>query len=676
MFAILRAYSSSAYDGVIPSQLSVTERANLMLDPVVRQGNGANIPFLHSAARSFQSKVAEDLMAELLPDEHPDAIEPERFLIKPITIDQAQKVIVSKHYYKHYLGLTEDSCRLLQPPPKGITLRFLSGYFAIPKPHTDPPSARAIFSGSQLSKLFTKPVSINLPRIPDLLHVIGRPRSRKPVLVIGDAKHCFHFYCLPSRWRAYTAMDWRTLSPTGWTTNRVCWAFAPMGFSRSPSWAEAGGWICIWYALGLTYAHNLPLVFDSPSLPSICHLKDAKSDDTVSVLWIDNFFHLCFSKEDACCYAKSLHFSMDVAGLKLKYLDIFYPTSMSVDIRKNETRPEYLGMEFALRYLKSSRDTDKQLFYLVWRHDPKRLIEWRVVAVCTCRGIAILTGRLVWDATICLKALCHISDCISMLRRAAKLAARAAGNWDAPYTGENDDPLQGLKDLEALNEHVQSVVFRNSNYQECWISIPLSLSEIVVVRICTDASHSGYCWMFFTEHGIDSSQQSRFGDWNNDLIKLHIYYKELLTGCMAIEDALRRFPSCRLHIVIAIDNTAAEVALARRFSLCKSANSRLCTMDKQLVERHSHLSVCRVPSLQNAADYGTRLKTRYTPVPEERIVYTVRVLNAAATGDRYKEASSCNDPWVSVDLLEEFVQYFDDTNFPEFDDGTRKANED
>ena len=109
-------------------------------------------------------------------------------------------------------------------------IRFFSRYFAVPK---NDGTARAIFNGRALSRLFTTPRNVNLPQITTVLQLIS---AYGHFFAEGDWRHFFHQFPVATGIANFFGVELGA--------NVYRWMTMPMGFSFSPVIAQSAACTC------------------------------------------------------------------------------------------------------------------------------------------------------------------------------------------------------------------------------------------------------------------------------------------------------------------------------------------------------------------------------------------------------------------------------------------------
>ena len=159
---------------------------------------------------------------------------PRRFLLSQ-TQQSLARVWTQRKYSEHLLSLKASG--ILREILHANWAVSYGSYFSVPK---DESVDRAIFNGRSISKLFEKPPSVNLVRLPVLLQILHKLTEKNPQQTVfvatGDFRHWFHqlkngelerFFGIAIAGAYYL-----------WTT----W---PMGFSWSPFAAQTCAWLIL-----------------------------------------------------------------------------------------------------------------------------------------------------------------------------------------------------------------------------------------------------------------------------------------------------------------------------------------------------------------------------------------------------------------------------------------------
>ena len=219
---------------VRPAPVVVTPLDEILATTVGRARVGAMI----SNNAALQRHGLNEALAILDPAQPPPA------WLAGVRSDPEGPPWVHKRYKEHMDQL--EACGLLQPVSlKDASIRFYSGYFAVPKTAQ---TSRSIFSGNRLSQCCPVPPTVNLISASELIRLMRQHGTRwkgEYHVVTGDLRHWFHQISAPSWLRPLFGL--KTGSKAGPKTGpkidekRYMWTSLPMGWSWSPVLAQFPG---------------------------------------------------------------------------------------------------------------------------------------------------------------------------------------------------------------------------------------------------------------------------------------------------------------------------------------------------------------------------------------------------------------------------------------------------
>ena len=160
-----------------------------------------------------------------------------------------------------------------------------------------------------------------------------------------------------------------------------------------------------------------------------------------------------------------------------------------------------------------------------------------------------------------------------------------------------------------------------------WRSIHLLPVNPHVIYAASDASDNFGGFMEILMN-IPAVVDTHIIPWDNDLVKAHIFIKELLAAVLCVEHILRRAERIDA-IILACDNTAACSILQRGYSSNTHATT-LVTRLKTATDRAAcRLRIVQVRGVDNVADNPSRGLTSIEP---HRLTATVEQLRGASQG--------------------------------------------
>jgi len=573
MFRAFRKYSPNApYDG-IPSNVRADK---LPLDTISCAGKlciaelraAAVLTRRLNFARSLDLILHEEVFREAMIDE----IKAEHFTVP----DTAAK-------WKEHLKTLGDA-GILQVMNKSC-VRIFSRYFAVPK--SDEQSARAILNLKQMSKLFKSPPPVNLPEINEILKHIS---SGGGWWIVADWRHYFHQFSLAKGLWPYFGVECGS-DVRVWTT-------MAMGWSYSPRIAQTAAWSMI---LEACFRAKLLKVEDFQGLPN--PPSYVKTDKIFIVVWYDNLLATFVDVRDRDSFDNKIN---EVCGpapkgfnCEWKHYDKF---NMQATTTQTKKLPVYLGMEFATRPKKQSRDREDREWEIIWRHEGSRIARWEDVSEpspkWTPRQFARAVGVRLWDATISDRALCEETEVIDILRNVGVEArSRGRNGWDEPsnltWTPETLTMLRS-RVAEVRDQNIWRTLENHRNQQ--------------VIYAASDASGTyGYGGVMWNASGYaEAIVQGRWTEQTKEVAESHIYLKEYLAATLTV-NAICKINKNRM-IRLAVDNTAVVHSLRARYSSNRYGCEFIRRIQQSLVESGNQLEVVAVVSADNAADSTSRGK--------------------------------------------------------------------
>ena len=446
-------------------------------------------------------------------------------------------------------------------------VKFLSTYFEVRKGGHNgaPDTARAIFNGKRLSKLCSRPETVNLPEIREGLEAISalhlrynknRSRYVLPTVICADIRHWFH--------EIEVGPDISQFFGLRFGQRYFRWATLPMGWSHSPRVAQ-----CLAWAALLTDFSKLPTekgdeVFPLPKCleaasvaaeemenpPAYIYLKEDGREMGFAFLWYDNLTVVSYSNDASRDMKNHLLNLEKTLNLKWKEIKVTPPHKMNCcSIETGDST--FLGLQLGVFVEKSSGSKRKRdscpSTYIVWRHDPEKALKWSdTVKVCldspTRRNVARLIGLMVWDTYLAGKHLCEISETLDLM----KMNSTAARNdWDLP------SPLD-IATIRTLGSDVKRIAHENTWHHSS--SPPVEGGQ--TVRCASDSDMKAGGRVVFDGDGNVMGIHTKTIWWKENFLPAHIFLKELLASILTIEYVLRMYPNVT-RIELACDNTTA-----------------------------------------------------------------------------------------------------------------------
>ena len=570
MHRILLKYSASApYDG-IPCSAS-----DLPLDDITCAG-GLLIKELHRTAASTRKLSFSHSLEMIL---RVDKFRAE--IVNPLEEQKRTTAVTSRKWKDHLQTLTEST--VLRRARWSEIIHF-SKYFAVPK--MDEVTARAILNLRELSKLFKAPPPVNLPEIAEVLRGIA---GGGLFWVVADWRHFFHqFRLIPGLWPFFGVQ-------CGGDT--YVWTTLAMGWSHSPRIAQCASWVIVLEACFRARLLDPASYTDLKNPPSYI-----RSAGIFIVIWYDNLLATFVKAEDRELFDTKVR---EVCGPAPKGFNCTWKHYNKYNLGAITTTmksgwPVYLGMEFATRPAKATREEDSRR-EIVWRHETSRIVRW-ADARCpdpdtwTARKWARAVGIRLWDATISSRPLCLEQVVINILKKVgAETQGQGHGRWDKiPGFAWAEDTVSELKML--LDEVFDQNVWRTVR----------TTSDHCAVYSASDASGTiGYGGIEWLPDG--RVQIIAQGIWESNCVGLqeaHIYIQEYFAATVTIERLCQKHRN--ITIRIAIDNTAVVHSLRALYSSNRHANELAMRVHKVLTQSDNRLDVVPVVSADNGADTVSR----------------------------------------------------------------------
>ena len=275
-------------------------------------------------------------------------------------------------------------------------------YFMVPKALE---FWRSISDARRAGALSTAPPPVNLPHLQAMLieiALLGATHS----IAADFAFFFFQISCHQLLARMFVILCGTTVAMM---------TVVPMGYSRSPRWAQ-----CIAWAIVLMRKNGEPDLgvkekVWGPDPPPFIRLK-SDSGETVGliVIWIDNVLVLCKDPSLRDLWATRLKRNASENEKEGGCHAIWKEFIVS-------DTPNYIGIHF------QTTDTG-----VIWCHEKARTEKWKAALqnpVKTPRDVARLVGIIIWHCMVMLTPLYVVHGCIEVMRRVAtKILTKSA--WD------------------------------------------------------------------------------------------------------------------------------------------------------------------------------------------------------------------------------------------------------
>jgi len=534
---------------------------------------------------------------------------PRKFLLDN-TFASAARIWTRRKFSEHITKLHEWG--ILESIPFANLAVAFGSYFSVAKTEF---VDRAIFNGSAISKLFIRPPSVNLIRLPILLQHMTLIAKNSPsvYVAVGDFRHWFHQLPCGVLKRFFG------IAISG---SYYLWCTFPMGFSWSPYAAQVAAWILFLDGLG----ELLCLSFlDDDELPSWIPLAGGLEQGFMTVYY-DNYILVTNDEKLFIRIQEGLWNSFSNHKVRVKEHHQFATRSNDMSFvpfdtsakRVNSTNFnqdiattcswledgfEYLGLHI--------RVIDQRVS---WRVSEKRIKNQKlhVPKIMSGRSIAgyvgkVLSGfmpdgRALGSSTLMLSVI----DCLRM----ACTQAHKHNSWDIRL--QLPDNLHG-----ALSEAWGSFLSNQWRY-----TTPHTVTDSELV-IATDASDWGY-GIVICHPGGEIIKQFKHR-WTEGEKKMHIFIREVFAAERGIEKAAP-FVTPSTKIFLVLDNTAACWAIERGYT----GNVRAMTSIRNMLEFFDRIQVVSIVSAENVADRPSRNKA----VDETILKLTLATVDGVRIGRR------------------------------------------
>lgn len=608
MFRILQSaglYSHIPYDDnafEIEGQVS-----SLPLDPI-EVARSANVNHILLRAQHLKLAFAEQAIGWL------GSIEDLWIEAAPLKPPPYHSTNADYHRHLRYLSSAQVKvCELATE----AQLRFVSGYFAIPK---NDQVARSIFSGRKLSLKHHPPPPVNLPEVGEihakLRNMIASSRGKLWGFT-ADIRHWFH--------QLQTGPEVNKYFGIKCNGQFYRWVCLPMGWSYSPRICQCIAWTVLLdnatckkpNADGLEVARRSLVHCKDP--PKFVALRnDAEEEIGFITLTYDNILVACSDPAIERTLHSRILASFSAAGIVWKEMHRFSPKTIAVSaveaggkiiINEKEEDPgiSHLGVQYAI----SHSEEEGVLFN--WRHDPSRVPKWVALvleheallaakAAPTCRAISRLVGILLWGHAVAREPLCQASQLMAIIRKVAGYVAGRVDLWDTSLALARDEHqflIAQLKNMTANPWH---------NCAHAPV-IPCN------VLLFTDASDTGLGAVLTTLNGTQQSAIPWMDRCPPSLLGSHIFLKELIAACWYIRRTIRvkRLRNTILNVVV--DNSACAFALRNMYSSNVIACQKLSKLHDILAQNQIELNILQCLSEENPSDTPSRGSLR---IEEER----------------------------------------------------------
>lgn len=527
------------------------------------------------------------------------------YVLEQKRLGQRSLVITQPRYKGHLDELKEAG--MLAPACLEFAL-FISSYFEVDKGD----ASRAIFNGKRVSRLFRTPPVVNIPDIPTFLkkcHDYSREFNTHNV-VQGDLRHWFHQIEINSFLQRMFAIA------TG-KDNVMLWRNLPMGFSYSCWIAQSIAWGLLAFRIG----NEKPLLdenaFRGEHLPMFVDVLDESGYvcGFCSVYYDNYFADIADEKVATVFYNRIKRNALDL-GIKIKGESAEDRTE-GIDITHKITRNKemhrsgvvHLGVQLRLRCI---RDREGELMSTL-EHRLGRVEKWQTAHEWknpvtnksalqkprTYRGMAEITGKLMFYWLIHLRPLCTIPEAralINIVRRIGKGAY--ANGWDGECNISCSDWTIITNQWKLVTEND-------------WLSRRSVEKSSDWMVIATDSSSTSYGTVYMFQDGSTRTYSGKWAENDADqrmllpmgsvLASDHIFLKELRVACDAIISFFGEYPEEK-GLRLLCDNSGVVWSLRNGFC----TNNRGQTMIESLGELLCKIEVISCVSKNNVADCPSR----------------------------------------------------------------------
>lgn len=511
---------------------------------------------------------------------------------------------------EHLLRLKEYHVVGTCPSPRLI----VSSYFAVAKNNGE--VARSIFGGRQLSLLFRRPPSVNLPLLPFVLSLAAEIVAEVGALylLLADIRHYFHEIAVDRRLQPFFTVY--CCSQLSMFLNLV------MGWSYSPRIAQCYAWAAL---LSLANEHNgleqaANATRNSEHPPSFVILHKRTHDGALLrvglvFIWYDNF--VCF----VCCQDTAVALSQTLSSMSREFHFRWGSKSLThpKDLRAlaNTTMSEVLedpssqlkniavavGIQFGLATKRSRAGSHPQL---VWRLKPKTVERAKEAGTLlrraglrpSCRLVAAVAGSCVWRNYIAREALACIHPVLDVSSRAGRHAREHSWCATISITPAEEEGMLAALDIVSRNDWALAQVAVGpdlviaasdaSPLRGAWtlLSSPVSRDRWSSWNWLTDADGSPVC----REDGTELPSEEI------------IFLLELRAALKAIQELCPRQGT----LVLLVDNTAGAASLRRGYSNHPVGRCLVEVAWRHMQAQQSFLLVVGIAGEDNDADSPTR----------------------------------------------------------------------
>lgn len=512
-------------------------------------------------------------------------------VLKPETLLRNERHFTSARYEQHFSDLL--NFHILREV-KSEQVRHTSTYFAVPKKgHV----ARSIFNGKRLSAACQTPPPCNIPDITSMIkkleeiNTLGGNEGLS--IVCGDLRHFFHQIPIHRQIQPYFGVM------LGKGRRRPCrsflWRTLPMGWSFSPSIAQATAWA--WLAHSLPHEKVFIDISGMESSPMFVHIREDDKVVGVAVIYYDNYLIASYRPRIVEEMSTRVQRNARIFNLTIKEHDMFSRKDLISAFNKSKDstnavkRLRFLGVEFALS---SKRDREGTKHYLRWRiEDNVSPMPLNPALPYSPRQIGHVVGKILYARLVSLRPLGSqdtTRTTLEILRRSSKTA------WKKSWTQR----CIQLSEEEIAALETEWLFAGSGQWHEA--KVPTPAEEFCIVA--TDASDQGWAAVLMNLNG-EILHNTGFKAWPEERDESstcparrdHIFLKEMYAAVEGTRWAAGHCSAKAFKLVV--DNTAVAGALKRGYS----TNLRGTEI---LAEQRHEIEVITIVSEDNVADSPSR----------------------------------------------------------------------
>jgi hypothetical protein len=507
---------------------------------------------------------------------------------------QREMQFTNSKYRSHFRDLVDWG---VLEEVKAEDVAFFATYFAVPKTLT---TMRSIFNGRKLSGHFVTPPPVNISDVASSLKLLAELSTKGRIYITaGDFRHFFHQMSVNHGPQAKSffglAMNFGSKSKPDIRCFR--YAVLPMGWSFSPSIAQASGWMVL-----AGRRESEPVLIDESALKGCClphHLNvlDERGEAIgLALLYYDNFLVATTSEHHTRMMMNRIisNASESRYNVKLKEIEFFG--------HKRLLRRElkYLGCQIgvSVKRVVETDGTKTEQHNLTWNIIADKLPSDSTWADndSTYRTWSKRIGKLIHAAIIDLQPLAVSEQTMKIIDILQRLTKECKGEWDS-------------KASLSVSERQSMEIARQQLCTNEWRQYQCSFSSERRYMAITDASEEGGGYIIVDRQHKTIIVQRSF-KWGPKFAGLHIYLLEMYTACLALKWLRQHCPNVQ-HATLMVDNTAVAGSVRRGYS----RNRIACRWMREYFLGKIDIEVVSVISADNEADGLSRLKAGCVNLP-------------------------------------------------------------